>query len=51
MVSTTGEEFGYYELDADLKPVARPLPAALEPTVRLIDENCEASLCTVLFMG
>ena len=51
MVSTTGEEFAYYELDADLKPVARPLPAALEPTVRLIDENCEASLCTVLFMG
>lgn len=51
MVSTTGEEFAYYELDADLKPVALPLPAALEPTVRLIDENCEASLCTVLFMG
>ena len=21
------------------------------PTVRLIDENCEPSLCTVLFMG
>lgn len=51
MVSTTGEEFAYYELDADLKPVAQPLPTALEPTVRLIDENCEASLCTVLFMG
>jgi hypothetical protein len=51
MVSTTGEEYGYYELDADLKPVALPLPAALEPTVRLIDENCEASLCNVLFMG
>jgi hypothetical protein len=51
MVSTTGEEFAYFELDADLKPVALSLPAALEPTVRLIDENCEASLCTVLFMG
>lgn len=51
MVSTTGEEFAYYELDDALKPVQRPLPEALRATVGLIDENCEASLCTVLFMG
>lgn len=51
MVSTTGEEFGYYELDADLVPQAKPLPEALRPSVALIDENCEPSLCTVLFMG
>lgn len=51
MVSTTGEEFAYYELDAALKPLARPLPPALRDTVGLIDENCEPSLCTVLFMG
>jgi len=51
MVSTTGEEYAYYELDADLKPQARPLPDYLLPTVRLIDENCEPSLCTVLFVG
>ncbi|MEZ5754315.1 MAG: 6-hydroxynicotinate reductase [Paracoccaceae bacterium] len=51
MVSTTGEQYAYYELDADLKPRAMPLPAALLPTVALIDENCEPSLCTVLFMG
>lgn len=51
MVSTTGEQYGYYELDDDLKPQAKPLPPDLLPTVRLIDENCEPSLCTVLFMG
>jgi hypothetical protein len=51
MVSTTGEEFAYYELDADLTPQARPIPEALMPSVKLIDENCEPSLCTVLFMG
>ncbi len=51
MVSTTGEEFAYYELDDALIPQPREIPAALLPSVRLIDENCEASLCTVLFMG
>ncbi|WP_237684812.1 6-hydroxynicotinate reductase [Szabonella alba] len=51
MVSTTGEEFAYYELDAALTPQPREIPAALLPSVRLIDENCEPSLCTVLFMG
>ncbi len=51
MVSTTGEEFAYYELDEALKPVPQPLPPALRETVGLIDENCEPSLCTVMFMG
>ena len=51
MVSTTGEEYAYYELDADLVPVRRELPAALAPTVALIDENCEPALCTVLFVA
>ncbi|THD83718.1 6-hydroxynicotinate reductase [Aliigemmobacter aestuarii] len=51
MVSTTGEEYAYFVLDEALQPVPRPLPPELEPTVRLIDENCEPSLCTVLFMG
>ena len=51
MVSTTGEEFAYYELDATLTPQPRHLPEALRATVGLIDENCEPSLCTVLFMG
>jgi hypothetical protein len=51
MVSTTGEEFAYYELDEALIPVERPLPEALRASVGLIDENCEPSLCTVMFMA
>ena len=51
MVSTTGEEFAYYVLDESLRPVEAPLPEALRRTVELIDENCEPSLCTVLFVG
>lgn len=51
MVSTTGEDFAYYVLDAALTPQPAPLPEALRATVDLIAENCEPSLCTVLFMG
>ncbi len=51
MVSTTGEQYAYYELDDELKPQPRPLPEALLKPVRLIDENCEPALCSVLFMG
>ncbi len=51
MVSTTGEQFGYYVLDDDLVPQEQPLPDNLKHSVALIDENCEAALCTVLFMG
>jgi 6-hydroxynicotinate reductase len=51
MVSTTGEDHGYYVLDGALRPVAQPLPAVLQASVALIAENCEPSLCTVLFMA
>ena len=51
MVSTTGEQFEYYVLDDDLQPQRKALPEALMPSVKLIEENCEPSLCTVLFMG
>ncbi|MEM7177345.1 MAG: 6-hydroxynicotinate reductase [Pseudomonadota bacterium] len=51
MVSTTGEHYGYYVLNDALEPEARPMPAALRPSVELIAENCEPSLCTVLFMA
>ena len=51
MVSTTGEDFAYYELDDALVPQPRPLPAALRPSVALIAENCEPARCTVLFMA
>lgn len=51
MVSTTGEDHAYFVLDQDLCPVPQPLPQALVPTVALIAENCEPSVCTVLFVA
>jgi hypothetical protein len=51
MVSTTGEQFAYYELDDDLKPVQKPFPERLRKSVDLIEDNCEPALCTVLFVG
>jgi hypothetical protein len=51
MVSTTGEHYGYYELDDGLRPVARPFPERLRRSVDLIAENCEPALCSVLFVG
>jgi len=51
MVSTTGEQHAYYELDDDLKPVACDLPGELAESVARIKENCEPALCTVLFMA
>ena len=51
MVSTTGEQYGYYELDADLVPQPKPIPATLMASADLIAENCEPSVCSVLFMG
>ncbi|MBX3567337.1 MAG: 6-hydroxynicotinate reductase [Rhizobiaceae bacterium] len=51
MVSTTGEQFAYFELDDALRPVERPFPERLRKAVRLIEDNCEPALCTVLFVG
>ena len=51
MVSTTGEDYAYYVLNTALIPQKMPLPPELQATVGLIDENCEPSVCTVLFMG
>ena len=51
MVSTTGEQFAYFELDDDLRPVEKPFPERLRKSVDLIEDNCEPALCTVLFMG
>jgi hypothetical protein len=51
MVSTTGEQFAYYELDDALLPVQKDMPERLVPSVMRIEENCEPALCTVLFMG
>ena len=51
MVSTTGEDSGFFILDDDLKPVAAEMPPAVRLVVERIGENCEPALCTVLFMG
>ncbi len=51
MVSTTGEQYAYFELDADLVPQPAPIPPALLASANLIAENCEPSVCSVLFMG
>ncbi len=51
MVSTTGEDFAFYVLDKALIPQKSTLPPALQATVATIAENCEPSMCTVLFMG
>ena len=51
MVSTTGEDSAYFELDDGLNFVAKPMPKPLEVVVDRIGENCEPALCTVLFMG
>ncbi len=51
MVSTTGEQWGYYELDDELRPEEKEVPNHLRPTIERISENCEPGMCTVLFMG
>ncbi len=51
MISTTGEQWAYYRLDDTLTPVPAEAPDALRATADRIAENCEPSLCSVLFMG
>jgi 6-hydroxynicotinate reductase len=51
MVSTTGEQWSYYELNDQLIPVEKSLPPHLRPTIDRIEQNCEAGLCTVMFMA
>lgn len=51
MVSTTGEHSGYFELDAALVPQPVPIPDEVRQAIDRVAENCEPSLCTVLFMG
>ena len=51
MVSTTGEQWRYYELDGNLTPVLADAPDILRASAALIAGNCEPSLCSVLFMG
>jgi hypothetical protein len=51
MTSTTGEHAAWYVLDETLQPRPAPMPAAVQAIVDRIGENCEPSLCTVLFIG
>jgi hypothetical protein len=51
MVSTTGEQWAYYVLDEELQAVQQELPPELQPSVQRIAENCEPSVCSVMFVG
>ena len=51
MTSTTGEHASWYVLDETLTPREQAMPQALHAIVERIGENCEPSLCTVLFLG
>jgi hypothetical protein len=52
MVSTTGEHAAWYELDdAAGARRPRPCPLAVRRVVERIGENCEPSLCSVLFVA
>jgi 6-hydroxynicotinate reductase len=51
MTSTTGEDALYCVLDETLRPVPAEIPAPVRAVVERIGENCEPSLCTVLFMA
>lgn len=51
MTSTTGEDALYCVLDENLKPVPAAMPGPVAKVVDRIGENCEPSLCTVLFMA
>lgn len=51
MISTTGEQWAYYELDGDLAPREVEITDPLRDSVERVAENCEPALCSVLFMG
>lgn len=51
LTSTTGEHCEWYVLDDSLKPVRAEMPASVQAVVDRIAENCEPSLCTVLFVA
>ncbi|PKP85302.1 MAG: 6-hydroxynicotinate reductase [Alphaproteobacteria bacterium HGW-Alphaproteobacteria-2] len=51
MVSTTGEQWGYYELDEGLKPRPAEISPELRAAVERVAENCEPAMCSVLFMA
>lgn len=51
LTTTTGEESTYCVLNDDYQLVEEEMPAVVAKVVDRIGENCEPSLCTVLFIG
>ena len=51
MVSTTGEDSAWFVLDEQLVPRPAEMPAAVRRVVERIGENCEPSLCSVLYVA
>ena len=51
LTSTTGEDALWCVLDEELRPIPAEMPAKVRAVVERIGENCEPSLCTVLFMA
>ena len=51
MTSTTGEHAAWYVLNEQLQAVQQDMPAAVRAIVERIGENCEPSLCSVMFLG
>lgn len=51
MTTTTGDESIYCVLDDELNLVQENVPDAVQKVVDRISENCEPSLCSVLFVG
>ncbi len=51
MVSTTGEDAEFFELDDDLKMTKAKMPDPVTKVVDRIGENCEPALASVLFMA
>jgi len=51
MVSTTGEDSAWFVLDEALVPRPAEMPAEVRRVVERIGENCEPSLCSVLYVA
>jgi len=51
MTTTTGEDSFYCELDENLKAHAKPMPEPVRRVVERIGENCEPSLCSIMFIA
>lgn len=51
MTSTTGEHAQWYVLNDALQPVEQEMPVVVRRVVERIGENCEPSLCSVLFLA